>query len=120
MDQSLQNIFTQAKTALTDDLKGNLYQAVQARQSAFRQLNNKANAQHMMFSGMPMALQAQYDAGTFIPQGSKMVIDSLQKQQSNQDKWDEYMRYVQDINSKAQEVEDATRQFSYTAPTGEN
>ena len=48
MQEQLSNIYKEAQKALTDDLRTNFYNAVQARTQAFRQLNNKANANHAL------------------------------------------------------------------------
>lgn len=106
-DQVIQNIFNQAKLALNNDANTKLYNTMQARTQAFRQLNQKANAKHAMFSGMPAATQMQYDASTTIPTGVKIVADAVGKMKTNQDAWNEYAKYVDELNSQSAELEAA-------------
>lgn len=101
INEELSNIYNQAKMAINDDLKQNFYNAAQARTQAFRQLNNKANAQHALYSGMPAATQMQYDQSTYLPGTATMVTNAIAKQQSNQEQWDNYMEYVNQLNEQA-------------------
>lgn len=101
INEELNNIYNAAKQAINDDLKQNFYNAAQARNQAFRQLNNNANARHALYSGMPAATQMQYDRDTFLPGTATMVTNAIAKQQSNQEQWDKYMEYVGQLNEQA-------------------
>lgn len=101
INEELSNIYNQAKMAINDDLKQNFYNAANARNQAFRQLNNKANAQHALYSGMPAATQMQYDQQTYLPGTATMVTNAIAKQQSNQEQWDNYMDYIAELNKQA-------------------
>ena len=103
MQEELANIYKDAQKALTDDLRQNFYGAVQARTQAYRQLNNKANYNHALFSGVPAGSQMQYDQQTLFPNTNKMALTAIQKQQENQESWDQYMDYVNKLNSQAEE-----------------
>lgn len=103
MQEQLSNIYKEAQKALTDDLRTNFYNAVQARTQAFRQLNNKANANHALFSGAPAGAQMQYDQGTLFPNTNSLALQAIKKQQDNQTNWDAYMEYVQKLNEQAAE-----------------
>lgn len=111
INEQVSNAYNAAKQALNDDLKQNLYNATQARVQAFRQINNSANATHSLFSGAPAGSQMRYDQQTYIPNIGKMATNALTKQEENQEKWDKYMEYINELqeqanyyNSKAQEV----------------
>lgn len=121
MNEELANIFNSAKQALNDDLKTNFASAVQARTQAFRQLNNKANASHALFSGMPSAMQMQYDSNTYLPNTATMAAQAIAKQEQNQEKWDQYMKQINQLNEQAnyyrqqaQKYNEAIGKFSYT------
>lgn len=101
INEELSNVYNAAKQAINDDLKLNFYNAAQTRNQAFRQLNNQANAQHAMYSGVPAGLQMQYDQKTYIPGVATAVTNAIAKQQSNQEQWDKYMEYVQQLNEQA-------------------
>lgn len=101
INEELGNVYNAAKQAINDDLKQNFYNAAQARTQAFRQLNNNANARHALYSGMPAATQMQYDRDTYLPGTATMVTNALARQQSNQEQWDKYMDYVQELNKQA-------------------
>lgn len=101
MNAQLENMFKQAKAAVADDLKVNFYNAAEKRQQAFRQLNNQANAQHAMFSGVPAGAQMQYDRDTFLPGVSTLAVQAFAKQKEMQENWDEVMQYIKDLNSQA-------------------
>lgn len=104
-DQVLQNIFNQAKLAISNDAQTKLYNTLQGRTQAFRKINQRANQRHTMFSGAPAAQQLQYDAATTIPTGVKLVADAAQKMQTNQEQWNKYTEYVKEMNDKAKELE---------------
>lgn len=119
MQEQLSNIYKEAQKALTDDLRTNFYNAVQARTQAFRQLNNKANANHALFSGAPAGAQMQYDQKTLFPNTNHMALQAITKQQQNQEHWDSYMDYVGKLNKQAaeyaanaQKLNSATAAFS--------
>ena len=101
MQEQLNNIYAEAQKALTDDLRQNFYNAVENRTLAFRQLNNKANANHALFSGAPAGAQMQYDKNTLFPNTATMAQQAIEKQQKNQESWDTYMEYVQKLNEQA-------------------
>ena len=101
INQEVSNMYNAAKQALTDDLKQNYYNAAVARNNAYRQLNNNANANHVLYSGVPAATQMQYDAQTFIPNIATMAQQAIQKQQENQETWDKYMSYVKELDEQA-------------------
>lgn len=103
MQEQLSNIYKEAQKALTDDLRQNFYNAVQSRTQAFRQLNNKANANHSLFSGAPAGMQMQYDKNTLFPTTNAMALQAIQRQQTNQENWDSYMQYVKNLNDQAAE-----------------
>ena len=101
MQEQLSNIYKEAQKALTDDLRTNFYNAVQARTQAFRQLNNNANSNHSLFSGAPAAAQMRYDEQNLFPNTNKMALQAISKQQQNQESWDSYMEYVGKLNEQA-------------------
>ena len=84
MNQELDNIFNSAKQAMADDLRLNYYNAAQERNFYFRQLNNKANRQHAMFSGAPAGQQMNYDKNTFLPGMATRITQALNQQKENQ------------------------------------
>lgn len=110
INEELSNVYNAAKQAINDDLKLNFYNAAQARNQAFRQLNNQANAQHAMYSGMPAGLQMQYDQQTYLPGAATAVTNAIAKQQSNQEQWDKYMDYVTQLNDQANYYRDLANQ----------
>lgn len=101
MNEELANIYKEAQKAVADDLRQNFYTAVQNRTQAFRQLNNTANARHALYSGAPAASQMQYDQGTLFPTTNTAAVKALAKQQENQESWDSYMEYIQNLNEQA-------------------
>lgn len=101
MQEQLANIYKEAQKALSDDLRQNFYDAVNARTLAFRQYNNKLNKNHALFSGAPTGVQMQYDANTLFPETNAAAVKAIANQQANQEAWDEYMEYVQDLNAQA-------------------
>lgn len=104
MNEELSNIYKEAQKALTDDLRQDFYNAVEARTQAYRKINNSANANHALFSGAPAGSQMQYDQTTMLPNTNSMALQALQRQQQNQENWDSYMSYIQDLNDKAAEL----------------
>ena len=118
INQQVANAYDAAKQALNDDLKQNLYNATQARVQAFRQLNNKANAQHAMFSGMPSGLQMQYDSSTYIPNINTLANNALQKQEQNQEQWDKYMDYVNQLREQADYYNSKANEINSQIPSG--
>lgn len=107
-DGSLQAIFQAAQAALKGDAKQILSSGVQARQQSFRQINNQANARHMMFSGAPKAAQMQYDAGTFIPTMASSIVEGITRQAQNQESWDKFAQGIKELNEYSAELEKAT------------
>jgi hypothetical protein len=101
INEEVSNAYNAAKQALNDDLKQNFYNAAQARMTAFRQINNNANANHALFSGVPAAQQMQYDASKYVPGLGTALVTSLEKQEKNQETWDKYMKYVSGLNAEA-------------------
>lgn len=101
MNQELENIFNSAKQAMADDLRLNYYNAAQERNFHFRQLNNKLNRSHSMFSGAAAGQQMNYDKYTFLPNMATMASQALQKQKENQAAWDQQMAYVKNLNAQA-------------------
>jgi hypothetical protein len=101
MNQELENIYNSAKQAMADDLRLNYYNAAQERNFYFRQLNNKANKQHAMFSGMPAGQQMNYDKYTFLPNMASTISKSIQQQRENQAAWDKQIAYIKQINAQA-------------------
>lgn len=101
MQEQLANIYKEAQKALSDDLRQNFYDAVNARTYAFRQYNNKLNKNHALFSGAPTGVQMQYDMKTLFPNTNAAAVQAIARQQSNQESWDEYMDYVQKLNDQA-------------------
>lgn len=101
MQEQLANIYKEAQKALSDDLRQNFYDAVNARTLAFRQYNNKLNKNHALFSGAPTGVQMQYDMNTLFPKTNAAAVQAIAKQQSNQESWDEYMDYVSKLNDQA-------------------
>lgn len=101
MNQELDNIFNSAKQAMADDLRLKYYNAAQERNFYFRQLNNKANRQHAMFSGMPAGQQMNYDKYTFLPNTATMITQALEKQRENQANWDKQIDYIKNLNAQA-------------------
>lgn len=119
INEQVSNMFNAAKQALNDDLKQNFYNAAITRNQAFRKLNNSANANHAMFSGVPAAAQMQYDQGTFLPGIASLAEKAIQKQQQNQESWDKYMEYIKGLqeqanyyNNLAKSNQDAINNFS--------
>lgn len=101
INEQVANAYEAAKRALNDDLKQNLYNATQARVQAFRQLNNQANSQHAMYSGVPSGSQMRYDQDTYIPNIGTLATNALAKQEQNQEKWDKYMEYIKGLQEQA-------------------
>ena len=101
INEQVSNMFNAAKQALNDDLKQNFYNAAIKRNTAFRQLNNSANAKHALYSGLPAGQQMAYDRDTFLPGTASMAQRALAKQQENQEAWDEYMAYIKQLNDQA-------------------
>lgn len=95
------NAYDAAKQALNDDLRQNFYNAAQARMTAFRQINNSKNATHTLYSGAPAAAQMQYDASDYVPGLGSAAIKALNKQEQNQETWDKYMQYINQLNAEA-------------------
>ena len=108
-DQVIQNIFNQAKLALNNDAKTQIYNSLEARTQAFRKINQGANARKAMFSGMPAAQQLQQDATVTIPTGANIVMNAVQKMQKNQESWNEYAKYIKETNEKVAEIESAMK-----------
>jgi hypothetical protein len=104
MDTATQRIINDAKLALQGDIRSQLAAGSQQRNAAFKQLNEKANASHMMFSGMPMGTQMAYDQNTFIPNMASAVVKGVQTQIQNQESWD-------DIMAKIKELTESTAQY---------
>ena len=107
MDGQLQAIFNQAQSILKNDAQATLMSGAQARQQQFAAINNAANANHMLFSGVPKAQQMKYDANTFIPNMSTAVVQSIKNQAENQEAWDKFASQIKDLNSKAAKLESA-------------
>lgn len=101
INEEVSNAYNAAKQALNDDLKQNFYNAAQARMTAFRQINNSANANHSLYSGMPAAAQMQYDAETYVPGLGTALVKSVERQEENQKTWDDYMDYITKLNEQA-------------------
>ena len=101
INEQVSNMFNAAKQALNDDLKQNFYNAAIARNTAFRQLNNNANAKHALYSGLPAATQMAYDRDTFLPGIASMAQRALAKQKENQEAWDEYMAQIKELDEQA-------------------
>lgn len=101
MNQELDNIFNSAKKAMADDLRLQYYNAAQERNFYFRQLNNKANRQHAMFSGVPAGQQMTYDKYTFLPGMATRITQAINQQQENQAAWDKQMAYIKNLNAQA-------------------
>lgn len=101
INEEVSNAYNAAKQALRDDLKQNFYNAAQARMTAFRQINNNANASHALYSGAPAAAQMQYDSNTYVPGLGTALVSAIKKQEENQKTWDDYMDYVNELNSQA-------------------
>lgn len=114
INEQLSNMYNAAAKAIQDDLQVNFYNAAQARNQAFRQLNNQANAQHSLFSGMPAATQMQYDQGTYLPGAATLAQQAIAKQQTNQENWDEYMDYIKELQEKAAEYNNAASELNNT------
>lgn len=112
MQEQLQNIFANAQKAVADDLRQNFYNAVEARTQAFRQLNNKANYNHSLFSGRPAAAQMQYDRDTLLPGTATMAQQAIAKQAQNQESWDTYMEYVKKLNDQAAQYNSAAQNLN--------
>ncbi len=115
MDQELENIYNSAKSAISDDLRQNYYRAAQNRTQAFRQINNKANRYHAMFSGMPAANQMQYDQQTYLPQMKSLALQAINQQQQNQEAWDKHMAYVSQLNAQADYYNKLAAQYNSSA-----
>ena len=123
MQEQLANIYKEAQKALSDDLRQNFYDAVNARTLAFRQYNNKLNKNHALFSGAPTGVQMQYDMNTLFPNTNAAAVQAIAKQQSNQESWDEYMEYVTDLNNQAAYYNNLAASTGYqpqTQATGSN
>lgn len=103
INEQVANAYNAAKQALNDDLTLNYYNAATTRMQAFRQLNNNANANHALFSGVPLGSQMQYDQSTYLPNAATLATRAIEKQKENQETWDKYMEYVKDLNAKANE-----------------
>lgn len=101
INEQVSNMFNAAKQALNDDLRQNYYNAAITRNTAFRQLNNTANARHAMFSGMPSGQQMAYDRDKFLPGLATMAVKALAKQEENQQAWDKYMGYIKGLDEQA-------------------
>lgn len=101
INEEVSNAYNAAKQALNDDLKQNLYNATQARTQAYRQLMNNANARHAMYSGAPAGAKMAYDQSTYLPNIHKMAVTAMEKYDENQEAWDKYMAYVQQLNEQA-------------------
>lgn len=101
INEQVSNAYNAAKQALNDDLKQDLYNATTARTTAFRQINNTANAKHALYSGTPAGAQMQYDSGTYLPGIATAAQQALKKFETNQETWDEYMDYVGQLNEQA-------------------
>ena len=108
-NQVVKNIFNQAKLALGLDAKTQLYNMAQGRTQAFRNINQQANARKAMFSGMPAAMQMQHDATVTIPTGVNIVANTAQKMQQNQEQWDQYAKYIKELESQTKELQDAMK-----------
>ena len=115
INEEVSNAFNAAKQALNDDLKQNFYNAAQARMTAFRQINNNANANHALFSGVPAAQQMQYDASKYVPGLGTALVTSLEKQEKNQETWDKYMKYVSGLNAEADKYKNLASQLNSAA-----
>lgn len=118
INEQVSNMFNAAKQALNDDLKQNFYNAAKNRTQAFRQLNNNANANHSLYSGVPAASQMQYDQQTYLPGAATLAEKAIAKQQSNQESWDSYMKYIKNLqeqtnyyNSLASQNQSALEQY---------
>jgi isocitrate dehydrogenase kinase/phosphatase len=107
MDSSLQQIFNAAKDALRADAKQTILSGMQSRQNQFAKINNQANSRHMLFSGMPKAMQMQYDQSTFIPNMASSVVSAIKSQAENQKRWDEFAANIKEMNDAAAELEAA-------------
>lgn len=101
INEQVSNMFNAAKQALNDDLRQNFYNAAINRNTAFRQLNNSANANHALFSGAPAGQQMTYDRDKFLPGLATMATKALAKQQENQEAWDKYMAYIKGLDEQA-------------------
>ena len=112
MEQSLQNVFNAAQDALKMDAKQTLLSGAQARQNQFAVINNQANAQHGLFSGVPAARQMQYDASTFIPNMASQVVKAIQNQASNQEAWDKFAQSLKEINANTDEINAAAAKLA--------
>lgn len=115
INEELSNIYNAAKQALNDDLKLTYYNAAQTRNQAFRALNNSANANHSLYSGMPAATQMQYDQSTYLPGIATATTRAIAKQKENQEGWDEYMAYVKQLNEQASYYNNLASQASSAA-----
>lgn len=118
INEQVSNAYNAAKQALNDDLKQNLYNATQARVQAFRQINNNANANHALYSGAPSGMQMQYDQSTYLPNIGTMATQALAKQESNQEKWDEYMEYIKELQEQADYYNNKANELNNTRPAG--
>lgn len=103
MQEQLSNIFKEAQKALAGDLKQKFYNAVNARTTAYRQLNQKANYNHALFSGATQGQQMAYDRDTLLPNTATMAQQAISQQVQNQESWNEYMDYVKQLNQQAEE-----------------
>lgn len=115
INEEVSNAYNAAKQALNDDLKQNFYNAAQARMTAFRQINNNANASHALYSGVPAASQMQYDASKYVPGLGTALVTSLEKQEKNQETWDKYMKYVNGLNAEANKYKNMASQLNSAA-----
>ena len=109
MNQELENIYNSAKQAMADDLRLKYYNAAQERNFYFRQLNNKANKQHAMFSGMPAGQQMNYDKYTFLPGLATDITKAIQTQRENQAAWDKQIASIKEMNAQAAYYEGLTK-----------
>lgn len=115
INQEVENAYNAAKQALNDDLKQNLYNAAQTRMTAFRQINNSKNSTHSLFSGAPAAAQMQYDASEYLPGIATAATTAMNKQKENQETWDEYMKYVKQLDEQANYYNNLAKQANSAA-----
>lgn len=112
INEQVSNAYNAAKQALNDDLRQQLYNATQARNQAFRQLNNKANANHAMYSGAPAGMQMQYDQQSYLPGIATAATQAMEKYKTNQENWDKYMEYIEQVNEQANYYRNLTSQLN--------
>ena len=108
-NQVIQNIFNQAKLAMGLDAKTQLYNLAQSRTQGFRQINQKANSRKALFSGMPAAMQLQQDSTVTIPTGVNIIAGAAQKMQENQEQWNQYAKYIKELQDSTKELQSATK-----------